>query len=120
MGHKNAFCKLSTELRRHAISGPTPVSSNNPIAMGTFNAVKERTVHADLLTSESFRDDREQCAPQNREATSQQDQVIEEETRFTRENAFELRFALQVVQAAQDQIHGAGNADREERHGSNS
>src|SRR5262249_31185085 len=39
-GHRNARFKLSTELLRHAISGPTPVSNNRNKPIGTLTRLK--------------------------------------------------------------------------------
>src|SRR6185295_12281801 len=39
-GHRNDRFRLSNELRRQAISGPTPVSSSRNIAMGMFTRLK--------------------------------------------------------------------------------
>ena len=40
-GHRKARFKLSNELRRQAINGPTPVSSSRNIPMGMFTRLKK-------------------------------------------------------------------------------
>src|SRR5580692_8185186 len=40
VGHRKERFRLSNELRRHAISGPTPVSSSRNSPMGMFTRLK--------------------------------------------------------------------------------
>src|SRR6185312_12134522 len=53
-----------------------------------------RRIDGFLLIRQRFHDDREQRAPQDGEAACQQNQVVEQKTRFARNNALKLRFAL--------------------------
>ena len=102
-------------MRRHANSGPTPVriSRNSPI--GIISLLNQTRIEADLLAGHGFRDDREQRAPQHREAACQQDQVIEQEAGFAGDHAFQLGLALQIVEPVEDQVDGGGDADSQER-----
>ena len=77
-------------------------------------AVEPDGIEADLFGGELFRDDREHRAPENREATGQQNQIIEQEARFARNDAFQFGFALQVIEAVENQPDGGGDADGEE------
>src|SRR5262249_35907746 len=78
-------------------------------------AVEPRRIETDLFARDGLRDDWEQRAPQDGEAARHQDQVVEQEARFARDYAFELRFTLEVIEAIEDQIDGRGYADRQER-----
>ena len=104
VGQKNARLRLSTELLAPRDQRADAGQQQQEQPDGNVHAIEERPVDADLFAVDGFGDHREQRAPQDREAARQQDQVVKQETRFARENAFQLRFALQIIQAIQDQV----------------
>ncbi len=76
------------------------------------DAVVPRRSHRDLIPLYIFREHREKRAPKNREAGGQQNKIIEEEARLTRDQRFKLVFRLQMV-ALQ---HKGEDAHREHDH----
>src|SRR5207248_11551171 len=71
-------------------------------------------VERNLVSAGPLGDDREQGAPQDREAARQQDQVVEQEARFARDDGFQFRFGLQVIETVENQVDGGRDAEREE------
>ena len=69
----------------------------------------------DLLAADCLRDHRKQRAPQDGDAACQQQQVVQHEAGFARDDVVHLRGALEIVEAREDQPHGGGNADGQER-----
>src|SRR5687767_9627535 len=59
------------------------------------HAIEERRIDADLLLRDRLRDNREQRTPKYCKAAREENQVIEQEARLARDNAFELRLALE-------------------------
>jgi hypothetical protein len=54
------------------------------------HALEERRPHADLLTRHALGDEREQGAPHDRECRADQQQVVEQEGRLTRQERLDL------------------------------
>src|SRR5581483_5930437 len=63
-----------------------------------IDTVVVRSVDGFFLTGQGFHQHREQRAPQNRKTAGQQNQIVEEKTRFPRNHAFQLHFASEVRQ----------------------
>ena len=71
-------------------------------------------IERDFVARDGLADHREQRAPQHRETTGQQNQVVEQEARFARNHALQLGLALEVVQPVQDQEDHRRDADGQE------
>src|SRR5208282_1026597 len=83
-------------------------------ADGNVYFVEEGRADADFISRKGLGDDREERAPENGEASGQQDQIVEEEVGFAGDHGIELVVALQVVAILQigDHAHGQ-NKDEE-------
>src|SRR5207245_3147291 len=63
---------------------------------GDIDATKKWRPHRDFAALHPFGENRKQRAPQHREAGNQQKKIIEQETRFARNQRLQPVFALQV------------------------
>jgi hypothetical protein len=62
----------------------------------------------------SFHDDREQRAPQDGETAGEQNEVVEEEAGFARDDAFQLDFAFQIRQTPENGNRGKRRGGEQE------
>src|SRR5208282_4473178 len=78
------------------------------------DAVIERRADRDLVALNQFRDFREPGSPEHGEAEQNEEQVVEQETGFARNQRFELVLALQVRLVLEKEKYEYGQRDDEE------
>jgi len=99
-GSTKFFRMLRIEVERHASSGPMPVRNSRKDADRHSHAVIERRADRHPIALHVLRQHREQRPPQHGEARGQQNEVIEQEARFARDQRLQLVLGFQMVAAA--------------------
>ena len=95
-GNRKFRFRLSMEVLRHASNGPTAVRSRSSKSNRNGNTIEKRRPDRDFVALHEFRDDGEECAPQDGEADDQQEEIVEQETGFARDQRFEFVLGLEV------------------------
>ena len=95
--------RLSSEVLRHASSGPTAGQQQQEERNRNVDLVEERRSDRDLVSGHPLAEHREQRAPQHREGRHQQQHVVEQEARLARNQRLQLVLALQVVSVAYEE-----------------
>src|SRR3977135_2741905 len=80
------------------------------------NTIEKRRPDRDFVSRNEFREDREKRAPQYGEAESEQEEIVEQETGFARNQRLEFVLALEVRSVDHKEIGAArqGQPDEDE------
>ena len=96
-GHAKLRFSASKEVLRQASSGPDAGEQQQEERDGDVHFVEKWRADADFAAFDPFGEDREERAPQNREARGEKNQIVEQEAGFAGDERVELIIAAQVI-----------------------
>ncbi len=113
-GHWKFLRRLSIEVRRHANSGPTPVRNSRNRPIGTINRLNQ-TASRLIFSVENFSERTGNMVPHSTaKQLASSIEIIKQEARLARNDAFQFGFALQEFETIENQPDRCRDADGKE------